>query len=86
MSIARNTIALIGVGILGLLAIYNPITQSVIAGAKHSSGIGAENVADYQERDFRLLCEDYKNASTWSRWTKTHYRELSWCEKYLDRL
>lgn len=39
-----------------------------------------------EEETFRTVCPQYRDASTWKRWTDSHYRNLAWCGDYLDRL
>lgn len=86
VDLIRGAIGLAGTAFLFYLMIFNPITQSVLAGMEFSRQFRHEQVVAIQDENYRFMCREYKNVSTWKKWTSTHYRELAWCERYLDRL
>lgn len=86
VSIVRGAIGLAGTVVLLGCMVYNPITQSVLAGMMFDLKFRHEEVVALQEANYAYMCDQYKEASTWSRWTKSAYRELSWCDDYLDRM
>lgn len=43
-------------------------------------------IARQEEEVYQRVCPRYAKASKWERWTSAYYREISWCENYLDRL
>ncbi|MGB8293128.1 hypothetical protein ELI48_02240 [Rhizobium ruizarguesonis] len=86
VSIVRGAIGLAGTVVLLGCMIYNPITQSVLAGMKFELEFRQDEVKAIQAKNFRLLCDQYKDASFISKWTKTAYLDLHWCDEYLDRM
>lgn len=85
----------LGVAFLGLIQLGAIITLAAIFGIFFLTwwGMGQamrdmdrKGAIFAHEQTFRTLCPDYKNASTWTRWTNSYIRGIGWCADYVDRL
>jgi hypothetical protein len=85
-NLIRGFIALIVLIAVGALIVTNPIVTSVAGGVLWSRDYNASMLNDYAERNFRIECPAYKEASTWDRWFNSRYSTIGWCENYIDRL
>jgi hypothetical protein len=82
----RGIIALIFVGVIGALIIFNPIVSGVIGGFVATSNLHARAADEVNERIYTTACVLYKKADTWDRWTNPRFWKMGWCEDYLDRM
>lgn len=76
-------LAVIGVTFIGGVA---PIAAIPFAAADVDAKNHERYVVPAEEATFRDVCPAYRDASLWDRWTDGHFRSLSWCGNYIERL
>jgi hypothetical protein len=83
--LAGGLIGLIGIFFIGGF-VYNPIIAAPFAAADVYRIEQEKYVRPAYEVTFKDVCPSYRDASLWKKWTDSHFRSLSWCGDYIDRL
>ncbi|MNL78361.1 hypothetical protein D3C87_2047220 [compost metagenome] len=72
--------------VVGALIVFNPIVSGVVGGLVATSSLQQRAVDEVREGAYMTVCQSYKGATTWERWTTPVYWKFGWCEDYLDRM
>jgi hypothetical protein len=76
----------IGLAVVVVVLICNPITLGVLAGIVQTSNFQGEGRDAVREQVFMTSCQEYKEASTWERWTTADHWKFGWCADYIERM
>nr|WP_250807702.1 hypothetical protein [Neorhizobium tomejilense] len=83
---SNGLIRLIGLAVLGVALICNPISLGVITGVVQTMNFQSEGRDAVREEVFMTSCLRYKDATTWERWTTYSHWKMGWCANYIDRM
>ncbi|WP_173995723.1 hypothetical protein [Agrobacterium tumefaciens] len=76
---------LLSLAVIGLL-IFNPVTLGIVGGIFAGQGLQDRARDGVRAQVYKTSCAQYKEATTWERWTSYYGWKMGWCEEYLDRM